>query len=234
MTRHPSAAGPTSRTSLWRDRNDQVLPTAEAIVGHWEVVVVGAGITGLTTALLLARAGRSVLVVEAREIGAGTTGGSTAKVSLLQGTQLSRLRRLQSDRVVRQYVDANREALAWLDRYCEDHGVALQKRAAYTFAVTERGEAAARAEHAAAQEAGLPVAWTATPELPFETRGAVRLEDQSQLDPMELLAAMAADFRSHGGTLVEAGGAAVERTAEQVGVARLELAGPEHAAGEDP
>jgi len=203
MTRHPAAAGPTSRTSLWRDRNDQVLPTAEAIVGHWEVVVVGAGITGLTTALLLARAGRSVLVVEAREIGAGTTGGSTAKVSLLQGTQLSRLRRLQSDRVVRQYVDANREALGWLDRYCDQHGVALQKRAAYTFAVTQRGEASARAELAAAQEAGLPVAWTETSELPFETRGAVRLHDQSQVDPMELLAVMAADFRAHGGTLVE-------------------------------
>jgi glycine/D-amino acid oxidase-like deaminating enzyme/nitrite reductase/ring-hydroxylating ferredoxin subunit len=203
MTRQPAEAAPTSRTSLWRDRREQVLPTAEAIVGHWDVVVVGAGITGLTTALLLARAGKSVLVVEAREIGAGTTGGSTAKVSVLQGTQLSRLRRLQSDRAAQQYVDANLEALGWIDRYCDHHEVALQKRAAYTFAVTERGEAAARAELAAAQEAGLPVAWTATPELPFETRGAVRLEDQSQIDPMELLAAMAADFRSHGGTLVE-------------------------------
>jgi glycine/D-amino acid oxidase-like deaminating enzyme/nitrite reductase/ring-hydroxylating ferredoxin subunit len=203
MTRHPAEAAPASRTSLWRDRHGQVLPSAEALVGHWDVVVVGAGITGLTTALLLARAGKSVLVVEAREIGAGTTGGSTAKVSMLQGTQLSRLRRLQSGRAVQQYVDANREALGWLDRYCEQHGVALQKRAAYTFAVTDRGEAAAHAELAVAGEAGLPVAWTATPELPFETRGAVRLDDQSQIDPMELLAAMAADLRSHGGTLVE-------------------------------
>ena len=203
MTRHPADASPSSRTSLWRDRREQVLPTAEAIVGHWDVVVVGAGITGLTTALLLARAGKSVLVVEAREIGAGTTGGSTAKVSVLQGTQLSRLRRLQSERAVRQYVDANLEALGWLDRYCEQHGVALQKRAAYTFAVSDRGEAAARAELAVAEQAGLPVAWSATPELPFETRGAVRLDDQSQVDPMELLAAMATDFRAHGGTLVE-------------------------------
>jgi len=203
MTRHPADASPSSRTSLWRDRREQVLPTAEAIVGHWDVVVVGAGITGLTTALLLARAGKSVLVVEAREIGAGTTGGSTAKVSVLQGTQLSRLRRLQSERAVRQYVDANLEALGWLDRYCEQHGVALQKRAAYTFAVSDRGEASARAELAVAEQAGLPVAWSATPELPFETRGAVRLDDQSQVDPMELLAAMATDFRAHGGTLVE-------------------------------
>ncbi|HYO86976.1 MAG TPA: FAD-dependent oxidoreductase [Dermatophilaceae bacterium] len=50
-----------------------------------DTVVVGAGITGLTTALLLKRSGQSVLVLEDRHIGAVTTGHSTAKLSLLYG-----------------------------------------------------------------------------------------------------------------------------------------------------
>ena len=190
-------------TSLWRDRLPAGPPAAGVVEGHWDVVVIGAGITGLTTGLLLARAGRSVAVIEARQVGAGTTGGSTAKVSVLQGTQLSRIARRQSDAAVEQYVRANTEAQAWVDRYCADHGVALQKRPAYTYATTASGERAARHELAVAQRAGLPVAWVDTPELPFGTRGAVMLPDQSQLDPMELLGALAADFRSHGGTLVE-------------------------------
>ena len=66
---------------------------------------MGAGITGLTTALLLARAGKSVLVLEARHLGAGTTGRSTAKVSLLQGTRLSEVRRRHGRDVVRRYVN---------------------------------------------------------------------------------------------------------------------------------
>ena len=196
-------------TSLWRDRHAREAPERGVVEGHWDVLVIGAGITGLTTGLLLARAGKSVAVVEAREVGAGTTGGSTAKVSVLQGTQLSRLARRQSEAAVEQYVRANAEAQAWVDRYCEEHGVALQKRPAYTHATSASGERAARHELAVARGAGLPVTWVDTPDLPFTTRGAVLLPDQTQLDPMELLGALAADFRSHGGTLVE--GARVRR-----------------------
>ena len=190
-------------TSLWHDQRTREAPRPTELEGHWEVIVVGAGLTGLTTALLLARAGRSVAVVEGREVGAGTTGGSTAKVSVLQGTTLSRMSRRQSSGTVEQYVRANLEARSWVERYCAEHGVAHQQRPAYTYATTGRGERSARAELAAARRAGLPVSWVDTPELPYPTRGAVRLADQGQLDPLELLDAMVADFLAHGGTLIE-------------------------------
>ena len=46
-----------------------------------DVAVVGGGITGITAALLLARAGRQVAVVEARRIGKGETGKTTAHLT---------------------------------------------------------------------------------------------------------------------------------------------------------
>src|SRR5687767_6344917 len=48
---------------------------------HVDVAIVGGGITGLTSAALLAAEGSSVALLEAREIGSGVTSGSTGHVT---------------------------------------------------------------------------------------------------------------------------------------------------------
>ena len=95
------------------------------------------------------------------------------------------------------------EALSWVNRYADEHGVARQERSAYTYATSESGQRAAEREMRVAESVGLPVSWTGTPELPFDTRGAVCLPGQSQLDPLQLLLALAGDVKAHHGTLVE-------------------------------
>src|SRR5262245_22422750 len=48
---------------------------------YTDVCIVGAGISGMTTAYLLARQGKSVIVLDARSIGGGETGCTTAHLS---------------------------------------------------------------------------------------------------------------------------------------------------------
>jgi glycine/D-amino acid oxidase-like deaminating enzyme len=189
-------------TSLWLDRavpvTDDPLPgDGEAL----DVLVVGAGLTGRTTSLLLARAGLRVACVEARRVGAVTTGRTTGKVSLLQGTHLSRIRRHQSDEVAAAYVDANREGMEWLLRFCDDHGVPYQRRTAVTYAATEDERSSVEQEHRAAEALGLAVAWRDRLDVPFPHVAATTLADQAQLDAMDVLGALAAQLREHGGTL---------------------------------
>lgn len=186
-------------TSIWPDPTQQETPRETDLPETAEDVVVGAGLTGMVTALLLARAGRRVVVLEARDVGAVTTGHSTAKVSVLQGTRLSRVLRHHPVEVARAYVEANREGQAWTRRFGEDHGVVLDVRPAVTFAATASERRAVEQEHAAAERVGLPVRWTEELDVPFPVHGATVLDEQAQVDPRALLAALVDETRRHGG-----------------------------------
>lgn len=197
-------------TSLWLDGRDESAPPATEIPDtRFDVAVIGAGITGLCTALLLARSGKRVIVVEARDIGAGATGNTTGKLSLLQGTKLSRIRSKHSDRILRAYVAGNTEARDWVIRYCEQHGIDVQREDAYSYAQAAAGIGAARAELAACRAAGLPADWVEDADVPFPYRGGVRLPEQAQIDPLPLLESFAAELKRHGGTIVR--GSRVEK-----------------------
>src|SRR5688572_20472250 len=79
--------------SLWATAlaTDRSAPRDAASTDRAEVVVVGAGIAGLVTAMVLHRAGMQVLVVERHRIGGVTTRGSTGKLTALQGDLIARV-----------------------------------------------------------------------------------------------------------------------------------------------
>lgn len=188
-------------TSLWLDGRPAIPDDALPLDAPLDDLVVGAGLTGLSTALLLARAGRRVAVVEARSVGAVTTGNTTAKLSLLQGTHLSRVLGHQSQKVGQAYVDANREAMEWLLRFCGEQGVEVQRRPAITYAAGKSERDTAEREHRAARSLGLPVRWEESLDVPFPSYGGTVLDEQAQFDPMDVLAALVQELRSHGGTV---------------------------------
>ncbi len=194
-------------TSLWlADHIESVsrCPDVENVEYSSDVVVVGAGITGMVTAVLLARAGKRVTVVEARHIGAGTTGHTTGKVSLLQGTKLSRIAAKHGREVLSAYVTGNVEGRDWLLRHFEDHGLDVQREDDHAYAQGPDGVGAAKSVLAACREAGLDGAeWVERADVPFPFHGGVRLREQAQIDPMPFLNSLATELETHGGTLLQ-------------------------------
>lgn len=186
---------------VWKSRAESAAPSALP-ADRPDVVIVGAGLTGLVTALLLARGGRRVAVVEAGDVGALASGGNTGKVSLLQGAVLSTLRRHHPPSLVRAYVDACADGAAWVRSFAETEGVPYTTRTAISYAQSSDGIRHIEAEERAAAEAGLPVhRLVSSGDHPFPLVDGLALDDQLALDPMVLLRALADRFVTEGGTL---------------------------------
>jgi glycine/D-amino acid oxidase-like deaminating enzyme/nitrite reductase/ring-hydroxylating ferredoxin subunit len=192
-------------TSVWRataPSRDRVAADHDA---ETDVVVVGAGITGLTTAVLLAREGRRVTVLERRTIGAGSSGNTTAKVSALHGTTYQKLLSSVGDDGARHYAAANQAGVELVRELGTTLAPAAQMTDAssYTFAWTEEGLGQIHDEVAAARTAGLPATFVTETDLPFPVAGAVRLDGQLHFHPLRYLHALADEIERLGGHVHE-------------------------------
>ena len=170
-----------------------------------DVVVVGAGITGLSTALALLERGATVAVLEAGRICSGVTAYTTAKVSSLHGLTYAGLAKSFGDDVARAYGQANQGAIEQVAAWVAEHGIDcdFSRRPAYTYTTSVVTLEDVAAEVEVAQRLGLPASFTNTTELPFEVKGAVRFDDQAQFHPRDYCLGLAAAVVAKGGVIHE-------------------------------
>src|SRR3954465_2970986 len=143
-------------TSLWVDTAPESdYPVLKPGV-HVDVAVLGGGIAGLTTALLLKRDGAKVAVVEAGRVGAGVTAYTTAKVTSLHGIQYQSVRSSFGEDGARAYAEANEAGLAQVADFVEElkSNCDFRRKPAFTYAEDDEDRDTVEKEVEAAQRAG--------------------------------------------------------------------------------
>jgi len=170
-----------------------------------DAAVIGAGITGLSAALLLSQAGLDVAVVERHRVGSGASGYTTAKLSSLHGLTYARLRSRFGAEVAHAYAQANEAGLervaGWVDGLTIDCD--LRRRSNYTYAASDGELEEIEAEVEAAREAGLEAAFVEDVPLPVDSPGAIRLDRQAEFHPTRYLAGLATELERTGGKIFE-------------------------------
>lgn len=193
------------RTSLWLDTSDDPgFPRLDTPVSV-DVAVLGAGITGLSTALLLKREGFTVAVIDQGSVGTGATGFTTAKVSSLNGLIYQRIRSRFGQDAARLHGEANEAGLAQIARWVEDEAIDcdFRRKPNYTYAASSDKLDDIEKEVEAAQLAGLPATFTDETDLPYPVAGAVRFADQAEFHPRRFVLGLAALIPGQGSHVFE-------------------------------
>ncbi|MEK4520511.1 FAD-dependent oxidoreductase [Psychrobacillus sp. FSL W7-1493] len=184
---------PGNLESYWLANNE--LPLFPKLNENIEVdvLVVGAGLTGITAAYLLSKSGKSVAVIEGSKILNGTTGFTTAKVTAQHGHVYQQLINTFNEEKAKLYYEAQVDALNFVERTVSDLGIKcdFEKVAAYIYADTEEGVDTVTKEMDAYEKLGIgPATLTEQTELPYQVKKALRLDNQGQFHPVKYAKAL--------------------------------------------
>lgn len=177
-----------------------------------DVVVIGAGIAGLTTALCLCREGRRVLVIDRAGIGAGETLRTTAHLASALDDRYYRLARQHGEDGARLAAASHSAVIDWIEELALGAGSPCGFRRIPGYLFSHDGDLdALRREAEAARAAGLSAEYLAEgTETPAVLGPVVRFDQQARVDMGLYLLALAKAVRDAGGGFLRAEATAVE------------------------
>ena len=181
--------------SIWRKETPEILPRQnEAGNGHFDVIVIGAGMAGLLIAYYLQKAGKKVLVLEASRIGSGQTERTTAKITSQHGLKYSTLISTVGIEKARLYAGANEEAINEYERLIDEMHIDCDFSRLSSVLYYCYDKELIEDETKAAKLCGLKAEFTDKAEIPLEIKGAVEFSNQAQFSPLKFVKAIAKEL----------------------------------------
>lgn len=160
-----------------------------------DVAIVGAGITGVTTAMLLAGSGLDVVVLEAGGVGMGTTGHSTGNLYATVDRRLHTIEEKWDRETMRAVAHSRAEAIDLIEqtvrRYGLDCDFARRPFCLFASESTRADIEVIEREHRAAIQADLNARLVDAIPLPYPVARALVIEGQAQLHPLNYVRALA-------------------------------------------
>jgi glycine/D-amino acid oxidase-like deaminating enzyme/nitrite reductase/ring-hydroxylating ferredoxin subunit len=182
------------RTSVWQGTAGKSVryPSLQADL-KVDVAIVGAGITGLTTAMLLVQAGKRVAVLEAGQVGLGTSGHCTGNLYAPCDVRLHALEQQWGGDIVRQVVASRAAAVDNVEKIAAALHIdcAFVRCPWHLAAAGPEQNDEIRMEAEAAQRAGLQTSLRNDLPLPLPIASALCIDGQAQFQPLDYLRQLA-------------------------------------------
>ncbi len=191
--------------SFWMVTRPPRVPPSLGRDVHTEVCVIGAGIAGISTAYLLAKAGKQVVVLEDGAIGGGETGRTTAHLSNALDDRYHVLERLHGPDGAKLAAVSHAAAIDRIESIVRDEGIdcGFERLAGYLFVPPGQSDEILDQELDAARRAGVAGLELVrrAPNLSFDTGRCLSFPGQAQFHPLAYLYGLVAALERMGGTV---------------------------------
>ncbi|WP_455540139.1 FAD-dependent oxidoreductase [Terrisporobacter sp.] len=151
-----------------------------------DCLIVGSGIVGLTTAYLLAKENRDVIIVDADKVGWGTSGRNTGKVTSQHGLIYDAISKKHSPKKARMYYDANEEGIKLVENIVSEYNIScdLKKVPSFVYTLDENYVQDIKNEYETCKELKIPCDYyNNITGIPLDIKGALCFKDQIQFHP---------------------------------------------------
>lgn len=192
-------------TSIWMATADTPPPSRLRESIRTDVCIIGAGIAGLTTAYLLGREGRSVVVLDDGMIGGGMTGRTTAHLTNAYDDRYVEIERIHGEEAARLTAESHTAAIKKIWEIARDEKIdcVFEWVDGFLFSATPDEVDLLEEELAAVHRAGL-VGVEKVARAPidsFDTGPALRFPRQAQFHPLKYLDGVARAIMRDGGRI---------------------------------
>ncbi len=168
------------------------------------VCIVGAGIAGMTCAYLLARTGRSVVVIDDGPIAGGETGRTTAHLTAALDDRYYEIEKLHGKDGARIAAESHSAAIDRVENIAslEEIDCDFERLDGYLFLGGDSKKKALDREHQSTRGAGLDTEMVdKIPGVPFESGPALKFPRQAQFHPLKYLNGLTRAILRDGGKI---------------------------------
>src|SRR5690606_9896849 len=192
-----------ARKSIWQEEIKRFSSCPED-QQYFDVAIIGGGITGVSTAYRLQLEGKRCILLEANNIGFGTTGGTTAHINDFFDTSYDEAIRKFGQENAELLHAAGKEAVQLIEETVARHHIDcdFQRKDAQLFALDEAQEQLPVAMVASSRKVGHQLHYFPSVSSPTPVEKAVLIPDQAQFHPVECIKARADRSGRPGGVVV--------------------------------
>lgn len=184
----------------------------------YDTIIIGGGITGITLAFLLQRAGQSCVLIEQGNIGFGTTGGTTAHLNTFFDATYPEIESDFDADTAKKIAKAGKETLALISELIEGYRIDcdFEYKNGYLFSENDKEDKELKKILTASKKVGLAVTEADQNGLPIPFKSAIVFKEQAQFHPLKYISGLAKEFIRLGGILLEH--TFVEKTLMEFGI----------------